>query len=507
MLYDKGMASFTYLLSQCKDYDDSDREWLHHLVADWQPIADLNFADLMLVVPTINDNNELVYKVAAQCRSSAVVSRAVDDIVGEEIPSMLIPSVESAMRNSVISRLDHYRMIGPITVCDVFAPVMHNGKVLGVVIRETNMVTRMANGHYESESIGVGKILYEMISDSRFPYPVTAVSARYHDTRVSDGFVILSADGVIEYAAPNAVSCFRHLGSNDDIIGKYLSEVVTEHIHENDIVPESLPIALSGKMAVDSEIETVRATISIRSLPLWQNGERSGAVILLRDITEIRRKEHDIETKNATISEIHHRVKNNLQAVSALLRLQARRTKSDEVRKELEEAQRRVSTIAVVHEGLSQTADEVVDFDAVISNLLKMAVEVATTLDQHISIEYVGKFGKMPAQDATPLSLILTELITNCVEHGFENRKDGLIKISVGRSRNVLNIVVEDNGNGLDTEFNEKGKAARASGSGLGTQIINTFVTNDFGGTIKWLPSRDQGTRVELNLKLRAVHQ
>ena len=111
-----------------------------------------------------------------------------------------------------------------------------------------------------------------------------------------------------------------------------------------------------------------------------------------------------------------------------------------------------------------------------------MAVDLATMRDQHIDVDFVGKFGMMPAQDATPLSLVLTELITNSVEHGFEGRKEGHITISVGRGGNNLNVVVEDDGTGLADE--EHDGMARSSGSGLGTQIINTFVTNDFGGTL-----------------------
>lgn len=211
----------------------------------------------------------------------------------------------------------------------------------------------------------------------------------------------------------------------------------------------------------------------------------------------------ELQTKDATISEIHHRVKNNLQAVSALLRLQARKTKSQEVKKELQEAMRRVQTIAMVHEGLSQTADENVDFDKVISNLLRMSVDLASMRDQHITIDFVGKFGKMPAQDATPLSLVLTELITNAVEHGYDGRKEGHITVSVGREGKCLNVVVEDDGNGMDQE--ESNGMAKASGSGLGTQIINTFVTNDFGGNVRWEHGRDGGTRVILDMTLRAA--
>ena len=109
----------------------------------------------------------------------------------------------------------------------------------------------------------------------------------------------------------------------------------------------------------------------------------------------------------------------------------------------------------------------------------------------------------MPAQDATPLSLVLTELITNSVEHGFEGRKDGRITISVGRGGNNLNVVVEDDGTGLANE--EHDGMARSSGSGLGTQIIDTFVTNDFGGTVRWEPRHGGGTRVVPDMKLRAA--
>ena len=290
--------------------------------------------------------------------------------------------------------------------------------------------------------------------------------------------------------------------AGEDLVGHH-GEVGAGLIHQNDPVPESLPLVLLGKAPVDSELNANHSVVSIRSMPLMDGHGRTGAIVLCRDITELRRREVELQTKDATISEIHHRVKNNLQAVSALLRLQARKTKSQEVKKELQEAMRRVQTIAMVHEGLSQTADENVDFDKVISNLLRMSVDLASMRDQHITIDFVGKFGKMPAQDATPLSLVLTELITNAVEHGYDGRKEGHITVSVGREGKCLNVVVEDDGNGMDQE--ESNGMAKASGSGLGTQIINTFVTNDFGGNVRWEHGRDGGTRVILDMTLRAA--
>ena len=494
------MVDFSQIIAGNSGFVDADREWLHHLVSDWQVIADLSFADLILVVR----DDDGTYVVADQCRSSTVVSVHMDDLIGQHIADELVPAVESAYSNRVVARLDHYRMIGTTTVCDVFAPVIRHDKVLGVVIRETNMATRVGNGRYELECIQTGKRLFDMIPMGRFPYEETLISERRSDLRVSDGFCILSGDGIIEYASPNAISCYRRLGVTGELVGRYLAEITTDHIHERDRVPESLSYVLSGKSAADSELDTSRACLAMRSFPLYDaRTGRNGALVLFRDVTEIRRREVELQTKDATISEIHHRVKNNLQAVSALLRLQARRTQSEEVRRELQEAQRRVSTIAAVHEGLSQTADETVDFDTIIPSLLRMSVDVAEQRGQKIDIRFVGQFGSMPAQDATPLSLVLTELVTNAVEHGFEGRDSGNITISVGRGGNALDVVVEDDGNGLESE-SEDGKA-KASGSGLGTQIIETFVKNDFGGTIQWQSRHGGGTRVVMRMKLRAA--
>ena len=496
--YHGGMADFSQILATRPDFDASDKEWLHHLVADWQVIADLSLADLLLVL----QKGDSSFVIAGQCRPSTVVSLRADDVVGERVDDELQEEMTEAMGSTGVYRSSVLRKVGDSTVCNVYAPLRHNGKTLGLVIRETNLATRESNGRYELESIRAGKQLYEMIPRGQFPYKDAVLSQR-HNARVSDGFILLSADGIVQYASPNGISCFRRLGMVDMLQGENLSEVGTSLIHENDPVPESLPLVLLGKAAIDSELVANRSAVSMRSLPLMDETGRIGAIVLCRDVSELRRREVELQTKHATISEIHYRVKNNLQAVSALLRLQARKTKSEEVKKELKEAQRRVQTIAMVHEGLSQSADEIVDFDKVIANLLRMSVDLTAMSDQRISIDFVGKFGMMPAQDATPLSLVLTELTTNAVEHGYEGRKEGHITVTVGRQGNHLDIVVQDDGNGMGSE--EEDGMARASGSGLGTQIINTFVTNDFGGTVDWEPVETGGTRVRLNIKLRAA--
>src|SRR6185437_14868962 len=135
--------------------------------------------------------------------------------------------------------------------------------------------------------------------------------------------------------------------------------------------------ALTGVHPHSRELDSgAGAIVQFRAIPLHPRAESLGALVLLQDVTELRRRDRQIMSKDATIREIHHRVKNNLQTVAALLRLQSRRVAAPEARAALEESMRRVSSIALVHETLSESIDETVDFDEVVDRLLVMLSDV-----------------------------------------------------------------------------------------------------------------------------------
>ena len=179
--------------------------------------------------------------------------------------------------------------------------------------------------------------------------------------------------------------------------------------------------------------------------------------MLLRDVTDLRRRDRELVTKDATIREIHHRVKNNLQTVAALLRLQARRIGVPEGRVALEEAVRRVGAIAVVHETLSQAFDESVDFDDVTDRLTRLVTDVGSQ-GAPIRARRTGSFGSISSDAATPLAMVFTELIQNAVEHAFD---DGARR---GRSRSAAHAratgcgsTIEDDGVGLPDGLQPRG--------------------------------------------------
>jgi len=230
------------------------------------------------------------------------------------------------------------------------------------------------------------------------------------------------------------------------------------------------------------------------------NGMRTGALVLVRDVTELRHRERELMTKDATIREIHHRVKNNLQTVAALLRLQARRTRAAEAREALEEAVRRVGSIAIVHETLSHTPEELVDFDDIAQRVAAMAGEVSAP-ETHVSPVVAGRFGLLPGAVATPLALVLTELLQNALQHGLIGAQApaGSVLVRAERAPGQLGVSVEDNGAGLPEGFSLDAQAS------LGLQIVRTLVESELGGQLTIAPRPGGGTSVRVALPVKAI--
>jgi two-component sensor histidine kinase len=252
------------------------------------------------------------------------------------------------------------------------------------------------------------------------------------------------------------------------------------------------------------EVEARGATVLTRALPLLPAGVPIGALVLVRDVTEVRRRERALMTKDATIREIHHRVKNNLQTVAALLRLQARRVDAPEARMALEESVRRVASIALVHETLSMSSDEAVEFDGIVDRVATAATEVATTsVPVHMRRE--GTFGVLPAEIATSLVMVLNELLINAVEHGFPSAEDdepvepatlGEVVVSAHRFRKQLHVTVADNGKGLPDGFKFEGS------NRLGLQIVRALATGELRGSIELRNRAGGGTEAVLVVPL-----
>lgn len=485
------MSTLSDLIGQHAHITAVDVDWLHLLVSDWQVLSDLSFADLVLWFPTEDGD----FIAVAQCRPSTGATLYDDDIVGQRAPESQRSQLSAALLDGQIQRAREPHWHDEIAVRDEAVPVVRTSDPIAVIARQTSFAPERTPSRLEFNYLAAADEIFRMISTGEFPSPGAPTGPRRGAPRVGDGLVRLDADGQILYASPNAMSCFHRLGMVGDLTGRSLAELTTEVVEEYTPVDESLPLVVMGRAPWRTEVESHSVVLSLRAVPLTEEHQRIGAVLLCRDVSELRRQERELMTKEATIREIHHRVKNNLQTVAALLRLQARRTPNDEARSALQEAMRRVATIALVHETLSQTFEETVSFDDVADRSLRLAADVASA---GLSVKTVrdGRFGVVRAEDATALALVLTELVTNAVEHGLAPAGGGTVTITTEREEQHLRVVVADDGVGLPSE-------GSTSLVGLGSQIVSTLVTGELHGIIDWRSREGGGTEVILEMSLR----
>ncbi len=482
------VSTLSDLVSRHSNLADADREWLHLLVVDWQLISDLAFADLVLWLPTRDGD----YIAVAQARPSTGATVHYDDIVGTSAPDGQRTQLHRALSTFEVQRSREPRWFGTYAVREEAVPVVRDGSAIAVIARQTNLGGSRTPSRLELNYIEAADELLAMISRGEFPVPNSPTGPRRGAPRVGDGLIRLNSEGEVLYASPNALSCFHRVGVIGSLVGRSLAEVTTEVLENAGFTDESLPLVVTGRAPLRTDLESGGVCLSLRAVPLTEGRSRTGAVLMCRDVSELRRRERELLTKDATIREIHHRVKNNLQTVAALLRLQARRMTSTEAREALGEAIRRVTTIAQVHETLSQNLDEAVDFDALVDRSLRLAADVASP-GGSVSTVRRGSFGMVPAETATALALVLTELVTNAVEHGFADGRDGNVDIVAERDGLHLRAIVADDGAGLPSEGRH---------GGLGTQIVTTLVRYELRGAIEWKAGESGGTEVVLDVDL-----
>ncbi len=492
------MPTLNEVLHGATDLAPAEVEWLQLLVGDWQLISDLSFADLVLWVPGGLEG----WLAVAHVRPTTGQMVFFEDVVGRRTHRGRQSLLDQAYGDRRIVRERDPIFRDDMPVREEAIPVVKAGRALAVITRHTNLAAMRTPSRLELTYQALADALSRMIAAGEFPNVSAPTGQRRGAPRVGDGVIRLDVNGLVSYASPNALSAIHRLGHVGDVIGELLAKVVADLLRDESPVDESLALVVTGRAPWRTEVSNRGSSVSMRAIPLTEGGQRVGALLLLRDVSELRRRERELMTKDATIREIHHRVKNNLQTVAALLRLQARRLPEGEAgRVALDEAVRRVGVIALVHETLSQGFDETVDFDDIAVRGLQAITEVAK-IEHPISSSVQGSFGTLRAEDATAMAMVLSELVQNAVEHGLADPEGGTICVDAERSTDdqgeeLLSVSITDDGVGLPDGF-------RPGASGLGTQIVESLV-QDLRGRIVWEPVEPHGTRVRFVARLRPL--
>src|ERR1700733_2229293 len=489
-------------------------EHLQRLMGSWSVLSDLSFSDLLLLVPVAGllargatEDPELV--VMGQMRPNNRPTLVEQDLVGQTVNESQWDLVATCLHTGDIVRGNiHHPIIGERVPVENI-PVRFEGAVIAVMLRVSLAPLKGPTSTYERTYLDVFERLADMVAQSAFPFPDEDVGTE-EAPRVGDGVVVVGADGRGALGSPNALNAFHRMGIYAQPEGRRFGDL--------DIEESAVEWALATGRPVVEEVERrPDVIVLVHCIPLLSPGVVTGAMILLRDVTDVRRLDRLLLSKDAAIREVHHRVKNNLQTISSLLSLQARRVGDRAARVALHEAERRVRSIALVHEILSRDPSDQVPFAEIVSSLVPMA-EDSVVSSQPIVISTTGDLGEVTADVATPLAVTLAELLQNAVEHAFDpepaagvdgaagapsagDSPVGHVDVSLSHTGSELVVAVRDDGHGLPEGFDIEKTTS------LGLSIVRDLVASQLEGRISMeeVPAGEGGgPRVVISSPVRA---
>jgi two-component sensor histidine kinase len=491
------------------ELDPEALEHLQRLMGSWSVLADLSFSDLLLLVPVAgelargaDEDPELV--VMGQMRPNNRPTLVEQDLVGQTVNESQWDLVARCLHSGEIVRGNiHHPIIGERVPVENI-PVRYEGAVIAVMLRVSLAPLKGPTSVYERTYLDVFERLADMVAQSAFPFPDEDVGTE-EAPRVGDGVVVVDADGRVEFASPNAMNAFHRMGIYAPPEGRRFGDL--------DLEESAVDWALATGRPVVEEVERrPDVIVLVHCIPLLSHDVVTGSMILLRDVTDVRRLDRLLLSKDAAIREVHHRVKNNLQTISSLLSLQARRVEGRAAQVALHEAERRVRSIALVHEILSRDPTEQVPFAEIVVSLVKMA-EDSVVSAQPIVISTSGDLGEVTADVATPLAVTVAELLQNAVEHGFDPdpepddeeggtvHPEGHVAVTLANTGSELTVAVQDDGVGLPEGFDIERTTS------LGLSIVRDLVVSQLEGRIAMesLPEGEGGgTRAVISVPVRA---
>lgn len=437
-------------------------------------LSDLSHADALLCIAGNQPNTAIII---AQANPHTVSSVFPCQLIGKQVGKKNAPLVFHAFKHGKPARGTRTLPMRTTRTAEAAFPIFgSDGRIIAVVGMEANMIE---HERLKKKSHVLRRSLTAVIK--------MAMSGQLHGAKSlapigeHDGLMVVDGTGQIQYVSSATENLYRKLGHPSGLVGSKLSELNTD---------ESVFIeALEEGRCIERETSQRNLVWLKKAIPLltdesapWlahhrgRNSQFGGALLIVTDITEQREKEQALRIKSAMIQEIHHRVKNNLQTIAALLRLQSRRTTSAEVEAMLKSSINRILSIAVVHEFLSHDQNSVINIREVCQRILHEVTHGILDPDKSIALRLEGANLYLPAQQATSCALIVNELLQNAVKHGYEGRTTGTVVVRLMEQGDELAIEIADDGIGFSN-------ALRNSDNGhLGMQIIRTLVKEDLKG-------------------------
>ncbi len=442
-------------------------------------LSDLSRSDLILYVPD-GTGRALVKD---QARPHSIFPVYEEDLVGRSVDGQEAPWVLQALSGTGPPSGEQGATVRDVPIMREVLPVLGGHGTLAVLSIETNL---LAHERHRRRSAAFRRALRRLQKTVLRGELVGAEEMSPFGEH--DGIVVVSLQRRIEYASGIAANLYRRIG--------YMSSLVTQSVYDLDTADATLADeALTSGRCIEREMNEhgriwIRKAIPLYVRKVWwrfwlrpvpelpcpAGSVPAGVLLTVHDETEARDKEQELRAKMAMIQEIHHRVKNNLQVIASLLRLQARRTDSPQVQVALSESVNRILSVAVVHEFLSYNSAGVINLREVAQRIVDQMKQGVMDPEAHIQFGLTGPNIYLSSQKATACALVLNELLLNAVEHGYEDRDVGEVTVALADDGEWVTIEVGDDGAGLPPGFDLEDHG------GLGLRIVRTLVEGDLKG-------------------------
>ena len=471
---------------------EDDVAFLRKLAADLPILADINRADLLLYCAKGREKAFAVAQAMPHSVSPLYREKRLGLIVGlSEQPEVL----RTLAGKLSASRVYTVAVRGATVARQVFPVWNPNREIIAVLVMDSYWLAHERQLRRSKAFQDALRNLRNMVLRGELRGAESLSPFGEHD-----GIVYVGADRTIRYMSGVAASLYRHLGYRDSLIGRRVNDLET-------VDPYLVTQVLSEQRCFERQDEQYERTwvrralpVSVPDDPFWgilpvagrkaraRPSRPRGVLILVHDATETLQAQRELEGKMALIHEVHHRVKNNLQIIASLMRLQARRVSTAEAKAVLEESVNRVLSVAVVHEFLSQNAQGMINLLEVAHRILTQVQQALVDPGKSIQLRVKGSDIWLPAERATHCALVINELVQNAIEHGMAHREEGFVDVELVDRGEEVNIVVTDNGEGLPTGF------ALESSANLGLRIVRSMVERDLKGQFE-LRGDGYGTR------------
>ncbi|MCL6648978.1 MAG: sensor histidine kinase [Chloroflexi bacterium] len=448
----------------------ADVELLRRIEAGIPLFADLSHADVLLWVRGAEPGLAVVW---AQARPAPVAPVFTDELVGTTQSKKEEPAVLQTLARGRSTRVFNSRGESHAPTAQEVYPVRSpRSGVIAALSVEAHLLEYERMRKKSPVFRKALERIQEMLLHGQLASARTLSRLGEHD-----GLLVVDSKGEIQYISGIAENLYRKLGHTGSLLSIPLADLDGRPTLAEEAIAAGRCLEREARQ---EELVWIRRAVPILAEPgLARAGQPerfAGALVIIQDVTEERQRELALRIKTAMIKEIHHRVKNNLQTIAALLRLQARRSENPEVARLLQDSVARILSVAVVHEFLSHDEDAIINIREVCARIVSEVTHGILDPEKQLTIELEGENVYLPAQQATSIALVVNELLQNSVKHGYPTKSEGRITIRLAETPQQLTITIRDDGVGLPP-----GMAAETDGN-LGLQIIRTLVRDDLRG-------------------------